>query len=147
VVDGDYALLAIGMKDSQTAAEAAAAATKQGSLAKAGTFRSAVGTLPPDQALLGWADLAQANALSAKLGGEFTEELQSGWAEKQNRANEPLPDVKGVLVLGAQAVDNGVELRGRLTGAMACRRRWNRRPRTSCRPSATCPPTPPPRAS
>ncbi|GAA2603798.1 hypothetical protein GCM10010399_38440 [Dactylosporangium fulvum] len=121
VVDNGYALLAVGEKGSQAAATAAAAATKRGSLAQASAFTSAVATLPPDQPLLGWADLEPAGKLSQKLGEDLAEEFLGGGIIGEETgplpSASPLPEVKGIVVVGAQAVDNAVEVRGRLIGA------------------------------
>ncbi|GGM19883.1 hypothetical protein ACFFX1_37845 [Dactylosporangium sucinum] len=129
VADG-YALLAFGEKDSQGAVSAAA---KQPKLAQAADFRSAVGTLPADQPLLGWADLGRATKLAEKLAmGRLTAELgpfgglgesgsegdSGGEGESGGSAAGPsaVPDVTGTLVIGAQAAADSIEVRGRLIG-------------------------------
>jgi len=109
-----YALVARGERHAQAAAEAAAQEAKEHSLAKLKDFTAAVGTLPPNQTALGWLDLAAITKLM-DVGRFGTPATLTGLP----LAVDPLglDDRTGHVVLGAQAVDNGIEARVRVTGA------------------------------
>ena len=91
--------------DSQGAADAAVAAAKTESLAANDTFASALGELPSGQTIVLWADLARATDFVGSMDPAAKDALESGGA-----------DLKGQLIVGALATDNGVELRYRLSG-------------------------------
>lgn len=101
VVSGGYALLTKADKGAQAAAEEASKAAKTAALASNPHFRTALGALPDDEALVAYADLGQADKLAA-TGDSSTPTTKD--------------ELTGYLVSGAQAVDDGVEIRSRVTG-------------------------------
>ncbi|WP_327005863.1 hypothetical protein OHA72_00390 [Dactylosporangium sp. NBC_01737] len=106
-------LLAFGGKDLQRVATAAAAAAKKAPLSKEPAFTSAVAKLPAGQPGLAWADLARATVLQQAVVATALEEEDLG----DEAGPIPLPDVKGTLVVGVQAADDGIEIRARVSGA------------------------------
>ncbi|MGE5827599.1 MAG: hypothetical protein ACM30G_04445, partial [Micromonosporaceae bacterium] len=86
-------------------ADAAVAAADAGSLAARASFASAVGELPSGQLALAWVDLGALPALMRSL--------DSG---AQIAATAGFDRLAGQLVVGARAVDDGVELRYRWQG-------------------------------
>ncbi|MET7421654.1 hypothetical protein [Dactylosporangium sp. NPDC005555] len=112
-VAGDgHVLLAFGGKDLQRAATDAAAAAKKAPLSKEPAFTAAVAKLPSGQPGLAWADLARATDLQQAF---FGYDLEDG---EEDVAGPPiaLPELKGTLVAGVQAGDDGLEVRARVTG-------------------------------
>jgi hypothetical protein len=103
--DGYVILAGCPEADSQGAADAAVAAAKTESLAANDTFASALGELPGGQTIVVWADLARAADFVGSIDPAAQDALESGGA-----------DLKGQLIFGALATDNGVELRYRLSG-------------------------------
>jgi hypothetical protein len=107
-VDDRWALVAVGDTSSQDAATSAAAQANAAPLAAADEFRDAVATLPGRQPLLAWADLGRVAAV-------FVDAMRSGMAGNDAQ----MPDVeamRGRIVLGGQATDNGIEVRVRASG-------------------------------
>jgi len=107
VVAGGYALVAKADTGAQAAADAAAQAAKKGSLAKSAQFRSATGALPGDQALLGYTDLDRVRELITDA---------SGTGGEPATAMPGLDKLTGHVAVGAQAVENGIEIRSRSIG-------------------------------
>jgi hypothetical protein len=112
-VSAGYALVARAEHDSQAAADAAAAAARKGTLASNPDFRAALAGLPADQALIGWADLAQTSALATAMVTDQAKELGPADAAP---AVPGLQQRKGFVVTGVKAVDNGIEIRSRAIG-------------------------------
>jgi hypothetical protein len=106
-----YALVTRSERHAQADVEAAAKEASEHSLAKLKEFTAAVGTLPPDQTALGWVDLSASTKLLDT--GNFGAMMPFGGAPG---AGNPLGGLTGHVVVGAQAVDNGVEVRVRGTG-------------------------------
>jgi Protein of unknown function (DUF3352) len=122
VLTSGYAVVARGERHAQADAEAAAKEASEHSLAKLKEFTAAVGTLPPDQTALGWVDLSASTKLldTGNLGtGNYGSFVPFGLLGGPPAAGNPLSDLTGRVVLGAQAVDNGVEVRVRATGLSA----------------------------
>ena len=120
IADG-YAIVASAEHESQANAEAAAQAAQRGSLAGNTHFRAAAGALPADQALLGWADLAQSGRLLGAMAAvrDFEPGLEPGLEPDSPMPVGALPGLdalKGFVVTGAKAVDNGIEIRSRGVG-------------------------------
>lgn len=90
--------------DSQGAADAAVASAKSESLAAHDAFANALSELPGGQTVVLWADLAR----MAEFIGDIDPEAETVFAPGGT-------ELKGHLILGALATDNGVELRYRLT--------------------------------
>ncbi len=103
--DGYVILAGCSEADSQGSADAAVAAAKSESLAANDTFASALGELPGGQTVVFWADLSRAADFAGSIDPAARDALESGGA-----------DLKGQIIVGAQATDNGVDLRYRLTG-------------------------------
>ncbi|WP_426510579.1 hypothetical protein ACPPVO_07835 [Dactylosporangium sp. McL0621] len=133
VVEDGYVLVAVGELDAQDAAAAAADEAKRAPLAKDAAFRSAIGTLPGDQPVIGWADLPRATKLEPDLSEAFLGELpgaevlgQYGGpvpsaasgppASPSAGAGRPALDLSGVAVVGLQAADDALEATVRLIG-------------------------------
>lgn len=108
VVGDGHVLLALNGKDLQRVATAAVAASAKTPLSKDPAFTAAVAKLPAGQPGLGWANLARADGLQHALLG-FTADPAGPLST--------LPEVKGTLVVGVQAGDDGLEVRARLSGA------------------------------
>jgi hypothetical protein len=116
VVAGGYALLARAEKGSQAAAEAAAKAAKAGSLAHSAGFRAASAGLPADQALLSWVDVGQAGALYKTYLTAQLKAVDPSITATGDAMMPGLEGLKGHIVIGAVAADNGIELHGRAVG-------------------------------
>jgi hypothetical protein len=128
VLRDGYALVANGDQGAQDAAEAASQDAERESLGASTPFRGDVDWLPARQTALAWADLGKAgevlssmmestlgpasdnseegmaSALGLPLGGLLSPALGGG---------TPFGNLKGRMVIGAQANDNGVEIRFR----------------------------------
>jgi hypothetical protein len=116
-VAGDgRALLAFGGKDLQRLATAAADAAKKAPLSKAHAFTSAVAKLPADQPGLAWADLARVTELQQAFLEAAIDEEDFDEEEAFDIAPVLPPTVKGTLVAGVQAGDDGFEVRARVSG-------------------------------
>ncbi|GAA3457507.1 hypothetical protein [Dactylosporangium matsuzakiense] len=124
VADG-YVLMAFDDLDAQGSATAAAAETKRAPLSQNGVFRTSVGTLPGDQPLLGWADLAAASRLSPEIDEEYAAELRAGVGGDLGAGPSagpaltdvrPFPELNGVAVVGVHAADDALEATVRLIG-------------------------------
>ncbi|MEV4511462.1 hypothetical protein AB0K00_21105 [Dactylosporangium sp. NPDC049525] len=116
-VAGDgHVLLAFGGEDLQQVATAAAAAAKKAPLSKEPAFTSAVAKLPAGQPGLTWADLARATVLQQAF---IASALEDEGLDEEDLPADPvaLPQVKGTLVVGVQAADDGIEVRARVSGA------------------------------
>jgi hypothetical protein len=143
VIRNGYALVVNGEKESQAAADAAGKDAERETLAASAQFRQGVDWLPGQQTALAWADFARlGQAMKA-----MTEAAMSGMPAAAGADPMPgmgsvgvdpmtalfgLPglggfpgmagpgrpgDLKGHVIVGAQATDNGVELRFRHFGA------------------------------
>jgi hypothetical protein len=121
VRDG-FALVARGDEDAQAAADAAADDAARESLAASARFRDDVDWLPDRQAALAWADLgklkdAMTSVLQTVLGagGEdlLPPSMFGSTALLPGTSGGALDALKGRMVVGAQATDNGVEIRFR----------------------------------
>ncbi|WP_432986658.1 hypothetical protein [Dactylosporangium sp. CA-233914] len=142
VVEDGYALIAIGQLDAQGSATAAAAEARRAPLAKDAGFRSAIATLPGDQAAIGWADLAKVSKLDPELHEVYPGELdpqngpppgatpgagasgaQGADATPGAEATYSVPvagpglDITGVAVVGVRASDDSLEATVRVIGA------------------------------
>ncbi|MFI5907163.1 hypothetical protein [Dactylosporangium sp. NPDC051541] len=130
VADG-YVLMAFDESDAQGSATAAAGEAKRAPLSQNGVFRSSVATLPGDQPLLGWADLAAAGKLSPAVEEEYIAELRGGAGAGPGPGVsagpaasggpalsdvQPVPDLNGVAVVGVRAADDALEATVRLIG-------------------------------
>ncbi|MEV0561219.1 hypothetical protein, partial [Dactylosporangium sp. NPDC050588] len=119
VVDDGHVLLAFDGKDLQQAATAAAAAAAKTPLSKDPAFTAAVAKLPAGQPGLAWADLSRADDLAQEfLAFGVDVEGEEGEETDAEVAGPPvaLPELKGTLVVGVQAGDDGLELRARVSG-------------------------------
>jgi hypothetical protein len=128
VLRDGYALVANGDRDAQDAADAASQDAERESLAASTPFRGDVDWLPARQTALGWADLGKAGELMSSvmesMGGTSDNSGESGMASMLGLPLTALlgpgagggtsfGHLKGRLVIGAQANDNGVEIRFR----------------------------------
>ncbi|HEU4350086.1 MAG TPA: hypothetical protein VFR35_20090 [Actinoplanes sp.] len=139
VVRDGYALVAKGDKESQAAADAAGVDSERESLAASAQFRQGVDWLPAQQAVLAWADLARfGQAMNATIEAEMRD-IPAVPGEEPMPEMDPVTvdpmgtlfgipgfgglagmtgpgrpgDLKGHVIAGAQATDNGVEVRFR----------------------------------
>jgi hypothetical protein len=121
VLANGYALVARSEGNAQADAEAAAKEAKDHNLAGVRGYSDPVSTLPGGQTILAWVDLARAGQLFAHAGRGFSGlvgGLPLGSGETGGAADPfGLGKLTGHLVIGAQAADNGVEVRVRLTGS------------------------------
>ncbi len=115
VVNDGYALVALG-NGAQATAEAAQADARRESLAKNEKFHQGVQWLPTQQTAIAWADLQRigdgvSNVFGSLLGGPMGGPSVGGptGASPLDR----LADLKGHIILGAQATGDGVEIRFR----------------------------------
>ncbi len=138
VRDG-YALVAKGEKGAQEAARVAGEELARESLADSPEFRGDVGWLPARQTALAWADLGKASEvlkaamgspLDAVPGGTDADDAGSAFLAPGLSlgglplaglpfSGLPFADLTGRMVIGAQATDDGVDLRFRVSGAGA----------------------------
>ncbi|HET8662633.1 MAG TPA: hypothetical protein VFM55_27165 [Micromonosporaceae bacterium] len=136
-VRNGYALVARGAQGSQAGADAAAKDVDRESLAASAPFRGDVEWLPARQTLLAWADLAKVAAAMTAITETAFERMREGLDEDATPPTSqmpgggflfpfwgmggfpgmggpaPLGDTKGRVVVGAQATDNGLEIRFR----------------------------------
>jgi hypothetical protein len=141
VVCKGYALVANGNKESQAAADAAGRDAERESLAASAQFRQGVDWLPGQQTALGWADLTRlGQAMNAMMEAPLRDTPPAPGEEPMPGSGAPDPmgaffglpglgvlpgiagpgrsgEFKGQVILGAQATDNGVEVRYRGFGA------------------------------
>jgi hypothetical protein len=120
VVEDGWALVATG-QDAQEAARDAAAEANTASLADAAEFRAALASLPARQPLVAWADLrataaALTEAMRTGLSAIDDDELESVIGGGFPTEVPGLEDMTGRVILGAQATDNGIEVRMRASG-------------------------------
>ncbi|GAA1545587.1 hypothetical protein GCM10009827_077070 [Dactylosporangium maewongense] len=118
VVGDGHVLLAFDGKDLQRAAAAAAAAAAKAPLSKDPAFTAAVAKLPAGQPGLAWADLARADDLAQEFLAFGVDGDVEGEETDAEAAGPPvaLPELKGTVVVGVQAGDDGLELRARVSG-------------------------------
>lgn len=122
VRDG-FALVARGDQDAQDAADAAAEDAARESLAASARFRDDVDWLPDRQTALAWADLgklkdAMTSVLQTVIGSDeeealFPPAMFGGGLLGAGTSGGALAALKGRMVIGAQATDNGVDIRFR----------------------------------
>lgn len=105
VVRDGHALIAADGEDAQAAAEAADADARRESLAGSANFSRGVDWLPGQQTGLAWVDMDRFRSLAERVGE--ADEISF------------LGDLKGQLIVGAAATDDGVELRFRGFGTGA----------------------------
>ncbi|HEX2771667.1 MAG TPA: hypothetical protein VHN18_04455 [Micromonosporaceae bacterium] len=141
VVRRGYALVARGDKESQAAADAADKEAERESLAASAQFRRGVDWLPGQQAALGWADLARLGQATNAMTESSLRDMPRAPGEEpmpSSVAADPMGaffgvpglgvfpgiagpgqsgDLKGQVIVGAQATGNGVEVRYRGFGA------------------------------
>ena len=141
VVRSGYALVAKGHEDSQPAADTAGKDAERESLAALPQFRQGVDWLPAQQTALAWGDLAKLGAaMNARMEAAFAG-MPEAPGEDPMRGVDPLGgglllvpgiggfpgmggpaqwgNLKGHVIVGAQATDNGVEVRFRGFGTGA----------------------------
>ncbi|MFC7244106.1 hypothetical protein ACFQO7_16665, partial [Catellatospora aurea] len=118
VVRDGVALLAIGEKNGQQAAEKAFAEAQRAPLATAATFAADRAWLQGDQLAVVWADLA-------RYGDTVTTAIQAGMtaAEKEMfglaTPEDAKPREQGRFIAGVRATDHGIEARYRTFGSNA----------------------------
>jgi hypothetical protein len=108
-VRNGYALVARGEQGAQAVADAAGKDAERESLAASAQFRRDVDWLPARQTALVWGDLGKARTAMTAV----TEAALAGLPEVL------LGDLEGRVIVGAQATDNGVEIRFRGFGTGA----------------------------
>lgn len=129
VVRDGYALVAKGDKESQAAAEAAGKDAERESLGASAPFRRGADWLPARQIALAWVDLtglgAAVDAVAAgglEPGSEGLDEDAMPFGRMGSLGGSLIPgmdglkqwsDLKGQMILGGQATDDGVEVRFR----------------------------------
>ena len=133
-VRNGYALVAQGDQDAQAAAEAAGRDARRESLAASDRFRTDTGRLPARQAALAWGDLAKVQAVMRAATEEALADTAPGFRDTMPPSSPmlgggllspglgglaPVGGLKGRVVVGAQATDNGVEIRYRGFGTAA----------------------------
>jgi hypothetical protein len=107
VVHDGTVLIAIGDNDADAAAQAAAAEAKRAPLGELDSFRQAREWLDNDPVLLVWTDLARVRD-SVLAGLEET---------GMSSSLDPAKALKGTMILGVRATDDGIEARYRTFGA------------------------------
>jgi hypothetical protein len=108
VVKDGWALLAFGARNGPAAAKDAAAEAAQRSLADNDRFSTALAKLPAAQVALGWSDF---DLLKKQLGSATVADGPFGSTVRDLPA-----ELTGYTLAGAQATDDGVELRIRVGG-------------------------------
>ncbi|WP_155372060.1 hypothetical protein [Catellatospora vulcania] len=117
VVRDGVALIAVGAKNGQQAAEKAFAEAERAPLATAASFSADRAWLQGDQLAVIWADLA-------RYGDAVTSMIQVGMTAEEKEmmgltSAETSPAEQGRFIAGVRATDHGVEARYRTFGAKA----------------------------
>jgi hypothetical protein len=107
IVRNGTALIAVGEGDADAAARAAAAEAEKTPLASLASFRQAREWLADDPVVLVWADFAR---VGENVRADFEESGMS-------TALDPTKNLKGTVILGVRATDEGIEARYRTFGA------------------------------
>ncbi len=110
-----------GDANGQAAADAAVAEAKTQSLASRPAFADSLAALPSGQTALGWADLGAAvnllpRLISGGLEGRPDGGFDGGFDGGGTAGSVTAGSVKGELIVGLLATDDGVDLRYRLRG-------------------------------
>ncbi|HEX5540349.1 MAG TPA: hypothetical protein VFX60_02105 [Micromonospora sp.] len=127
VLRKDYALVTVGNEAAQDAVEAAAAEADRETLAAAGQFRRGLEWLPARQTALAWIDLGKLGAMVKAMMDTALDGLEEDLDAEMPFGRVGLSgglfpgmggltqddDLKGQLILGARAANNGVEIRFR----------------------------------
>jgi hypothetical protein len=113
-LDGYAVIAECGGGDSQAAADAAVRAATHESLTNHRAFRDAVGALPGAQTVLGYADIAA--LLPALRMTDFAMLVPGVVDPSRGGAPPSSTGPSGVVVFGARATDDGVDIRFRATG-------------------------------
>jgi len=130
VVSDGYALVVRADRDAQAAADAAARAAEEESLADQAAFADALDKLPDGQLALGWVDAERVRPMLEKA-------AEAGGARAREAFSQALPQLRGQVVVGAQATDAGFEVRARAIGQAGLTGATDVRPQLEGLPAAT----------
>jgi hypothetical protein len=129
VLRDGYALVTEGEADAQAAAAAAGAQAERESLSQATAFRRGAQWLPGHQTALAWVDFAGVREWAASMAPDLPEDedpaspggllMGAPFRFGPGLPGEGLDTMRGTLILGAQATDEGLDIRFRAFGTGA----------------------------